>query len=345
MGVLVDKQRRELMLTKWTAEKLKQMNLLLAPDFRLTPASDDASFRRYFRAVTTGGQTFICVDAPPQLEDSAPFVQVSGLLIGAGLVAPDVLHADLEQGFMLLTDLGDRLYLDIIRSGDEEQVRHVYGFAIDAILKMQRIHAGILPVYDQALLEREMRLFPDWFLSQQLALVLSDDERAQIDGIFTLLIDSALSQPRVFVHRDFHSRNLMVIAGDAGIIDFQDAVNGPVTYDLVSLLRDCYHRFDTGVLDHWLNIYLSQLQAGTGIDVDERQFRRWFDLMGMQRHLKCAGIFSRLNLRDGKPRYLADIPLVMSYIREVCAGYEELAEFGRWLDSRVMPRLDRLGPA
>lgn len=329
-------------LTDWAQASLRQVGVPASKGFTLSAASDDASFRRYFRAVGAA-ETYIFVDAPPDKENSRPFLQVQGLLAAAGLAVPRVYRADLDQGFMMLADFGDTLYLDMLSEGQANQIEEKYQAAMKSIRRMQAIVVGDqVPTYNEAKLRTEMDLFTEWFLDQQLGLVLEAQERAMIQQLFDVLITSALVQPRVFVHRDYHARNLMVIAGEQpGIIDFQDAVLGPLTYDLVSLLKDCYHRFSrTQVVDWVTEAHQQWLQEQPKEPVDVDQFLRWFDFMGMQRHLKCAGIFARLNLRDGKARYLKDIPLVLSYIVEVCAIYPEFEAVGHWLSKRVLPRLE-----
>ena len=338
-----DKKNREIALNDWAREMLARSGVTVKDDFRLFPASDDASFRRYFRGVVGEG-SFIFVDAPPDREDSRPFVQVAGLLREAGLSAPEVLQKDLAQGFMMLTDFGDRLYLEQVESA-APQVEALYRDAVEGIVSMQRLGSPAgLPFYSEVLLREEMNLFTDWLLPGQLALDISSKEERLIADVFDLMVENALEQPAAFVHRDYHSRNLMILdQGNPGILDFQDAVVGPVTYDLVSLLRDCYHRFPPTMVADWVETFRLRLIDEQMLGkVSPNAFMRWFDLMGMQRHIKVAGIFSRLNLRDGKPRYLADIPRVVSYISEVCGRYEELRAFGRWLDRRIVPELNHL---
>ncbi len=293
-------------------------------DYTLEPASTDASFRRYFR-MSLDGASRIVMDAPPEKEDSRPFVEISGRLLRAGLSVPEVLAADLEQGFLLITDLGKRLYL--AEFGDDTRER-LYADALAALITLQsRVGTAGLPPYDREMLTFELSLFPEWFLSRHLGLTLSGAERAALDAQFQRLADSALDQPRVFVHRDYHSRNLMVLdQGNPGILDFQGAVEGPITYDLVSLLRDCYVAWPVDQVQRWLADYQSRLRAaGLRAEADGPTFRRWFDWMGLQRHLKAIGIFARLYHRDGKPGYLADIPRTLDYVVAVAAGYPELA--------------------
>ena len=307
-------------------------------EYTLNPASADASFRRYFRVTHEAG-SYIVMDAPPDREDSRPFVTVSKLLADAGLHVPEVLDADLGQGFLLLTDLGSQSYLEAL---DADSVERLYGDALGALASIQtcRPAAGVLPDYDRELLLREMELFREWLLGTHLGLSLNAAQSALLDGVFARLADSALAQPRVCVHRDYHSRNLMVTPrNNPGILDFQDAVLGPVTYDLVSLLRDCYVQWPRERVEDWaLGYHELALQSGILREEHEspQQFLCWFDLMGVQRHLKAAGIFARLNHRDGKPGYLQDIPRTLGYVTAVTAGYPELAGFGSFVEQEVL---------
>jgi len=307
---------------------------------RLEPASGDASFRRYFRVTLADGNTRIAMDAPPDHEDCAPFVAVAGRLADAGLHVPAILARDLAQGFLLLEDLGSRHYLDVL---DADNADRLYGDALGALLSLQAgcAHQG-LPPYDAALLQREMALFPEWLLGRHLGLTLDDGERALLAQTFAVLTDNALAQPQVCVHRDYHSRNLMLPpAGQRpGVIDFQDAVIGPVTYDLVSLLRDCYIAWPQARVDGWAMGYFAlAVQSGVLRASHEDRFLRWFDLMGAQRHLKAAGIFARLNHRDGKPGYLQDIPRTLGYIVAAAARNPELAGLAALIEQRVLPAL------
>lgn len=321
-------------LDAWALGRLEDRGLKLPGDFHLQPASDDASFRRYFRYC--GDPSFIFVDAPPTWEDSSLFIAIAALLTAAGLNAPEVFEHDLDSGFMMLKDLGEDLYFD--KLSDADQIEPLYQDAFVALAKMQQISAIVDP-YDEVLLQEEMSLFPDWFLSRQLGIDCAPD---MLQEVFSLMVANASNQPQVFVHRDYHCRNLMVSQPNPGIIDFQDAVIGPITYDLVSLLKDCYHKFPVDQIERWVMEYRARVVLAGQLEasVSESTFLRWFDLMGFQRHLKCAGIFSRLNLRDGKPGYLADIPLVLQYLLEVCERYTELNSFGFWLQEVVLPRMD-----
>lgn len=293
----------------------------------LTPASGDASFRRYLRA-HFNGQARIVMDAPPGHEDCTPYIKIANALHAIGLNVPVVEAQDLERGFLLLSDLGTTVYLDVL---NEDTVERLYGDALGALLTLQALGPGadLLPPYDRALLLSEMQLFYDWYLGTHKNLNVSEDEQAALSTVFDLLADEALAQPKVAVHRDYHSRNLMVTeTNNPGILDFQDAVFGPVTYDLVSLLRDCYVAWPRTRVEDWALGYLElALQSGVlNKDQlsDERQFMRWFDLMGVQRHLKASGIFARLNHRDGKPGYLDDIPRTLDYVLAVATHYDDL---------------------
>lgn len=331
-------------LRSWLPLAFEQLGIDLAQDWQLQSVSGDASFRRYFR-VLSHNLSWIAVDAPPQQEDSSSFVAIARAWEPLEIHAPLVHLADLEQGFMLLSDLGDTLYLDRL---DEESVGPLYQQALLTLTHIQQcrsIQGESFPPYDRALLQREMALFTDWFLEQLLQLKLTRYEQRLLEQLQELLIQSALEQPQVCVHRDYHSRNLMVIDAPApGVIDFQDAVWGPITYDLVSLLRDCYIDWPEQQVARWALDY-AKLAADAGLmdAVSEQRFLGWFDRMGMQRHLKAIGIFARLNLRDGKPGYLGDIPRTLDYLRRVAAQHSDLAEFGRWLDQRVIPAMTLSG--
>jgi hypothetical protein len=304
---------------------------------RLEPITGDASFRRYFRVSGADGSRVV-MDAPPEHEDTAPFVDVAGRLVEAGVNAPHVLASEPRRGFLLLTDLGDRLYLDAL---DEASAPRLYDDALAALTCMQaRVSSTGLPDYDAPRLHAEMELFRQWFLRAHLGID-PDPFRGELDAAFDALARAALEQPRVFVHRDFHSRNLLVTERDnPGVLDFQDAVAGPVTYDLVSLLRDCYIAWPEERVAAWIDDYRARALAA-GIELpDKATLRRWFDLMGVQRHLKAIGIFARLWHRDGKPRYLADIPRTWGHVERLLPHYPELAPLARAaaalsLDERV----------
>lgn len=302
-------------------------------DGGIEPASADASFRRYFR-VTRGGDTYIAMDAPPAKENLGPYLHVAGLLAGMGLHVPGVLARNLQQGFLLLTDLGSRPYLDAL--ADDREADPLYGDAIAALVRMQsggREIGRALPSYDRALLTNEMQLMPEWFLHQHLRLELGAQIKGILERLFAALTQSALAQPASFVHRDYHSRNLMLCEeNNPGILDFQDAVYGPLTYDLVSLLKDCYIEWPESRVRGWILQYRGLLRrADLDPDVSHAQFVRWFDLMGLQRHIKVLGIFSRLFYRDRKPQYLQDLPRVLRYARTAAAIYPETREFAEFL--------------
>jgi aminoglycoside/choline kinase family phosphotransferase len=310
-------------------------------EYTLEPASSDASFRRYFRVVHAG-ESLVVMDAPPAQEDTRPFVQVSGMLAGLGLNVPQVIDENPQLGFLLLSDLGTTPYLEVL---NDETVERLYGDALGALATIQACTppSAPLPAYDRTLLLNEMQLCREWLIGKHLGLSLTGQQSAMLDGVFDLLADSALQQPQVCVHRDYHSRNLMLTeTNNPGILDFQDAVIGPLTYDLVSLLRDCYIAWPHERVEDWaLGYQTLALQSGVlqAQQDDPQQFLRWFDLMGIQRHLKAAGIFARLNHRDGKPGYLGDIPRTLGYVVEVAARHDDLGDFGEFIDSAVLARL------
>ncbi len=302
-------------------------------DYSLNIASEDASFRRYFR-IEHGGESWIIMDAPPDKEPCDAFVQVAKKLRGAGLNAPEIIHENHAEGFLVLTDFGDQSYLHALTP---TTVSALYADAIDSVQSMQSgIDAADLPAYDEALLRREMGLFHDWFVQRLLGLEVSPDLQQLWETTTDTLVNNALQQPQVFVHRDFHSRNLMQVAdGNPGILDFQDAVRGPVSYDLVSLLRDCYVDWPPQQVEQWVLDFhaASVLLQEKGIDAEE--FMHWFNLMGAQRHLKAVGIFSRLKLRDGKDKFLHDIPRTLNYLFAVSEREPELSNL-----RTLMQRLD-----
>lgn len=304
------------------------------PGLRLETVSGDASFRSYYRLLG-GPTTLIAVNAPPETEKNHEFVQIAGLLGAAGVQAPEVLASDFDQGFLLLSDLGNQLLLPLLN------VDTVDGYYASAMATLHQIRQAAtatadwqLPAYSAQLLRNEMALFPQWFLHGLLGIDPDAGERALIERTFDALIASAEAQPQVFVHRDFHARNLMVLDdGALGVIDFQDAVVGPLTYDLVSLLRDCYVAWAPQRVQGWALCYRDEAVP----DVDRDTFLKWFDWMGLQRHIKVLGIFARLFLRDGKPGYLPDLPLVMHYTRSIAGKYPALEEFVAWFEDRVQP--------
>jgi aminoglycoside/choline kinase family phosphotransferase len=304
-------------LERWLAASLPSR-------FTLAPASADASFRRYFRATLDDGSTYVAMDAPPEREDCRPFVHVAALLQGAGVHAPRVIAQDLGRGFLLLDDLGTRTYLEVL---DEASAGGLFADAVDALLRWQlATREGELPPYDEALLRREMNLFPEWYLSRHLKREPDAAALATLESVSAALVRSALAQPRVYVHRDYMPRNLMLSEPNPGVLDFQDAVHGPITYDVVSLFRDAFISWDEEKVLDWVVRYWEKAKrAALPVDGDFGEFWRAFEWMGLQRHLKVLGIFARINYRDGKPRYLADTPRFIRYARDVARRYRELA--------------------
>ena len=328
---------RTILLRAWLSRQLPHQRG--DRDLRIEPASADASFRRYFRITLEDGDTRIVMDAPPEFEDCRPFLKVAALFREAGVHVPEVYAQDLEQGFLLLSDLGGTTYLDLL---DAATAPALYRDANAALVDIQRAsRPGVLPDYDRALLERELRLFPDWYVTKHLGLTLDSGQTAALHGVFEALLANNLKQPRVFVHRDYHSRNLMAIGGaesrgfpaNPGIIDFQDAVYGPITYDLVSLYRDAYIAWEEErELDFVIRYWEAARRAGLPVDADFDAFYCDYEWMGAQRQLKVLGIFARLFHRDGKDGYLKDMPRVMAYLRRTCARYAALAPLARLLD-------------
>jgi hypothetical protein len=307
-----------------------------AGGFALAPASADASFRRYFRVTLPDASTLVAMDAPPEHEDCRPFVHVAALLAAAGLNAPVVLAQDLEQGFLLLTDLGRETFLAAMQTGAlaDERIDALYGDAIAALVRWQQSsRPGVLPPYDDALLRRELALFPDWYVGRHLGVTLTAAQQGELAAVFDLVVASNLAQPRVFVHRDYMPRNLMVAAPSPGILDFQDAVYGPITYDVASLFRDAFISWpEARVLDWTVRYWEQARRAGLPVDADFGAFWRDFEWMGLQRHLKVLGIFARLAHRDGKRGYVEDTPRFVAYVRAVAARYHGLGPLARLLD-------------
>lgn len=298
----------------------------------MRPASADASFRRYFRIDGGPGQTFILMDAPPPQEDVRPFIQIAQLLADTGVTVPAVLASQVEQGFLLLSDLGTVMYSQLL---NQDTAQKLYMDAINSLVQIQSFsQPDVLPEYDRAMLQRELQLFPEWYIGQHLKATLTDAQQASLDKVFEQILANTMAQPQVYVHRDYHSRNLMVIKeGNPGIIDFQGAMYGPITYDIVSLLRDAYIEWDEEqVLDWAIRYWERARHAGLPISTDIDSFYRDFEFMGLQRHLKILGIFCRLAYRDNKPDYLADLPLVLSYVRKTAQRYNTLIPLLRLLD-------------
>ena len=323
---------REAAFQQWFSAQEAPQQLLRAS---LRPASSDASFRRYFRVDAAGGSRII-MDAPPDQENCQPFVQVAGLMAQAGLNVPQILDWDQRQGFMLLTDLGAQTMMQVIDPERPQANLDLYLQAVDALIAWQKAsRPGVLPSYDEALLRRELALFPDWYLARHRGISVDGDLRRTLDETFTLIIAQNLAWPSVYVHRDFMPRNLMVpAAGQAmGVLDFQDAVYGPITYDIASLMRDAFLSWDEEfVLDVTIRYWQKARAAGLPVGDDFGEFYRGVEWMGLQRHLKVAGIFARLTLRDGKPQYLADTPRFIQYIRATASRYRELKPLLRLID-------------
>ncbi|MDP3678245.1 MAG: phosphotransferase [Methylotenera sp.] len=304
-------------------------------EFKLIIASADASFRRYFRVYLDSkkgaDKTLIAMDAPPPQENCKPFVRIAALFGDAGMHVPQVIAQDLQLGFLLLSDLGDVTYLSQL---NQDTASSLYHDANMALIKLQLASKpDVLPNYDEALLTREMQLFPEWYIAKHLNVTLDDKQQAVIQKTFELLNRNILAQGQVYVHRDYHSRNLMVCDDNPGVLDFQDAVYGAITYDLVSLLKDAYINWDEEQIIDWLVRYWEVARkAGLPVPADFSEFYRDFEYTGAQRHIKILGIFARLYHRDGKDGYLKDMPLVMHYLRKVCERYIELKPMLRLLD-------------
>ena len=328
-------------LQNWFGEF--QPGQLSAADLKLVPVTGDAGFRSYFRSNTQ--PPFIAALAPPEHEDNPAFVNIAIAMAMGGVHVPKIYAVDYEHGFLLQEDLGETLYLDLLNSKTQSQL---YDRAEETLLQIQKLPAdsALFPAYDATLLQRELELFPEWFVEGLLGINLDTQARCLLDDLFTVLLDSAGEQPQVVVHRDFHSRNLLVLDdGGVGVIDFQDAVFGPLSYDLVSLLRDCYIRWPQSLVEQRVEGFrrklLAQAEAsGQAMMLsDAATFLRWFDLMGLQRHLKVLGIFARLSLRDGKTRYLDDLPLVLRYVLEVAQKYPETQGFYHWFVDDLEPKI------
>lgn len=305
------------------------------------PASDDASFRRYFR-VHSATASYIAMDAPPEQEDCKSFIQVAGYLESMQLQAPRVLEANLDRGFLLLTDLGSTQFLELMKE-DKAAAGTLYPAALRALLIMQcrgEAFQSSLPAYDDELLRFELSLFHDWLCEKHLGFEFSDQDEASWQALCDTLVSNALDQPQVFVHRDYHSRNLMVTDDSPGVLDFQDAVEGALTYDLVSLLKDAYVRFPGAQIDQWAARFCEDSRNIGLHALSDEQFMYCFDMMGVQRHLKVAGIFARLNHRDGKPGYMLDVPRTLGYVVDLAGKYPELAFVVDLINEHCLPSLD-----
>ncbi|MCD5995247.1 phosphotransferase [Pseudomonas sp. CDFA 602] len=322
-------------LKVWLDEQLPRLfaeqNWGAVPPATLTAASSDASFRRYFRWEGEG-RTFIVMDAPPPQENCKPFVDIAHLLEKSGINVPKIYAEDLNQGFLLLNDLGRQTYLDVI---NDDNADALFADAIEALLAFQQLPTDEpLPSYDVALLRRELELFPEWYVKRHLGVDFDAEQLRNWQQVSELLIESALAQPKVLVHRDYMPRNLMISEPNPGVLDFQDAVYGPVTYDVTCLFKDAFLSWPQERVTDWLKTYWQQARvAGIPVHDDFAAFERASDLMGVQRHLKVIGIFSRICHRDGKPRYLSDIPRFLSYIEAVMSRRPELAQLGQLLTS------------
>ena len=318
-------------LTAWLQPLLASEGV---SDYQLTPASEDASFRRYFRITTPSG-TRLVMDAPTALEDCRPFIKVAGLMNDAGVHAPKILAQDLSQGFLLLTDLGARTYLDVLNDDNFDQLFRPAG---DALVKWQLASKpDVLPLYDAPLLKRELSLFPDWYIAKHLQVELSNTQRETLEKMFALIVKASLAQAKVYVHCDYMPRNLMVsdnaTENNPGVIDFQDAVYGPISYDIASLYRDAFISWDEErVLDGTIRYWEKARKAGLPVPSGFDDFYRDVEWMGLQRHLRILGIFARINYRDGKPKYLADTPRFVHYVRTTCERYQELWPLVRLFD-------------
>jgi aminoglycoside/choline kinase family phosphotransferase len=328
---LTSDTRLQLLLT-W----LRGLNVVDADSARA--ASADASFRRYFRVnvlpeqQSALGQTLIVMDAPPERENVLGFVKVDEMLTHAGVTVPRIIATDYEAGFMLLSDLGNTTYLSALT---HDNASTMYAEALEALVKFQiTSRPDVLPEYDRAFLQREMSLFPEWYIGKHLNATLTEKQSAELQGVFDAILANVTAQAQVYVHRDFHSRNLMVVdAGNPGVLDFQDALYGPMTYDLASLLRDAYVQWDEELVLDWAIRYWQHAKSlGLPVNKDIDAFYKDFEYMSLQRHLKILGLFCRLNYRDGKAQYLEDLPTVMEYVRKTAGRYKDLKPLVRLLD-------------
>jgi aminoglycoside/choline kinase family phosphotransferase len=333
---MIETDARLALIREWLSHDLR-----LAHE-RLLPASSDASFRRYFRAFTARG-TFIVMDAPPGKEDVRPYLKVGALLAQLGAHVPHVYESDIARGLLLLEDLGTTSYLQRLEAADDPEPLYADALRVLADIQVQGGEtASELAPYDRAELARELALMPQWFCRVHLGIEPTEAEQEMFARTFEFLISAALAQPQVFVHRDYHSRNLMVLSErNPGVIDFQDALRGPIGYDLVSLLKDCYIGWPRARVEGWVGGYRGVLVARGVAAASGSQFLRDFDLIGVQRHLKVLGIFARLWHRDGKPGYLPDLPRTLDYVRDTCARYAELGELAAFLERRAVAELPR----
>lgn len=341
-------EQRKQALTHWVREALQALAVgnggVDLHRLELRSLGSDAGFRRYYRMVPAlhTQPSLLAVDAPPATEDSELFVSLAHFLRNQGVNTPTIVATDIGQGFLLVEDFGDRLLWHELTA---ESACALYGEALMVLLRLQQCDEipDVLPRYDQAMLRRELEIFSEWFVEKLLGYSLAAQERAMLDRVFSLLENSALEQPQLLVHRDYHSRNLLVCdSGQLGVIDFQGAVRGPFAYDLVSLLRDCYIRWPAEDVKRWALGYGNMaMEIGILPQVNEETYLRWFDWVGLQRHIKVLGIFARLHLRDSKSHYLADLPLVLRYTLEVITQYPQLADFSRWFEQQLLPLIQQ----
>ncbi|WP_044556078.1 aminoglycoside phosphotransferase family protein [Shewanella piezotolerans] len=313
------------------------LNQYFSSNITPTLISGDASFRRYFRVIVDS-VSYIVVDSPPKLVPITPFIQIAESYSAIGIPVPKVIACDVQQGFMLLSNLGDVQLLSVLSAGNLTDYYQKALLLLTDIAKVTTTEQGELPIYDDEFVLRELNIFIEWLAVHHLGLAI-DEVESRTHDVFDILVENVRQQPQVGMHRDYHSRNIMLQDGELKVIDFQDAVIGPVTYDAVSLLRDCYIRWPEQSVNQLMSLHYKQALETEllSTSVSFSQYQRWFDLMGLQRHLKAAGIFARLNYRDNKPAYMADIPLTLEYIRDIASRYAELAEFSQWIASVIIP--------
>ena len=336
---------RNALFLNWLFSQLQTTTkLAILPDeCDITPLTGDAGFRRYFRVTLSNKNTYIGVDAPPKYSNNQAFVNLSSALEKTGVHVPKIFGFDEEQGFLLIEDLGDVQFADVLNT---ETLMAKYQLAIDELVKINSIALSSwspqLPNYDDAFVLMELTIFKEWLLGEYLNIALTDEDESQLSQCFKQLVLNVAQQPKVVMHRDYHSRNLMMAGDELCVIDFQDAVAGALTYDIVSLLRDCYKRLPDDVIDQLFDYFIEQLSAKQPLlanSVTRQQWQVWFDLMGLQRHIKASGIFARLKLRDSKAGYIKDIPLTLTYIIDVAAKYDDLQWLSKFVERQVLPKV------
>lgn len=318
--------------------------LYSADNFSLEPLTGDAGFRCYYRLNFTDS-SLIAVNAPPDKSNNLGFLAISDELAKHDVKVPKVIHHQPELGYFVLSDLGSCLLSDKLTT---DSAKAYYQQAIDCLMKInavEQVPSYALPIYDQTFVELELDIFNQWLLDKHLAFTLSTDEKSALKEAYQVLVDNALSQPQCFMHRDYHSRNLMLVDEEIAVIDFQDAVKGPITYDIVSLLRDCYVKWPAALVDNLLEYFIVHAAKKFNLAENKATWQRWFDLMGVQRHIKASGIFARLHHRDGKSGYLKDIPLTLSYLTDICANYPELHIIAEIVSNKVLPALAKANGA